>query len=284
MSFKIITDSCCDLAELAQELDLTVVPLSVEMDGNVYTEGDMTPKELYDHLRAGKMPKTAAANPEGWANAIRPVLEAGQDALVIAFSSGLSTTYQSAVIAAEELREEFPDRKITVIDSLCAAAGQGLLVYSAAQRRAEGKSLEETAAWVEEHKLNLCHWVTVEDLMHLKRGGRVSAATAVVGTMLSIKPIIRVDDEGKLDSCAKSRGRKAAINTLLSRMEESFDPALSDTVFIGHGDCEAEAQAMAETIKTRFGVKHVFINYVGAVIGAHTGPGVLVVGFFGKNR
>ena len=284
MSFKIITDSCCDLAALAQELDLSVVLLSVEMDGNVYTEGDMTPKELYDHLRAGKMPKTSAVNPEGWANAIRPVLEAGQDALVIAFSSGLSATYQSAVIAAEELREEFPDRKITVIDSLCAAAGQGLLVYSAAQRRAEGKSLEETAAWVEERKLNLCHWVTVEDLMHLKRGGRVSAATAVVGTMLSIKPIIRVDDEGKLDSCAKSRGRKAAINHLLTRMEESFDPALSDTVFIGHGDCEAEAQAMAETIKSRFGVKHVFINYVGAVIGAHTGPGVLVVAFFGKNR
>ena len=284
MSFKIITDSCCDLAELAQELDLTVVPLSVEMDDNVYTEGDMTPKELYDHLRAGKMPKTSAVNPEGWANAIRPVLEAGQDALVIAFSSGLSATYQSAVIAAEELREEFPDRKITVIDSLCAAAGQGLLVYSAAQRRAEGKSLEETAAWVEERKLNLCHWVTVEDLMHLKRGGRVSAATAVVGTMLSIKPIIRVDDEGKLDSCAKSRGRKAAINYLLARMEESFDPTMSDTVFIGHGDCEAEAQTMAEAVKTRFGVKHVFINYVGAVIGAHTGPGVLVVGFFGKNR
>ena len=284
MSFKIITDSCCDLAELAQELDLTVVPLSVEMDGNVYTEGDMTPKELYDHLRAGKMPRTSAVNPEGWANAIRPVLEAGQDALVIAFSSGLSATYQSAVIAAEELREEFPDRKITVIDSLCAAAGQGLLVYSAAQRRAEGTSLEETAAWVEERKLNLCHWVTVEDLMHLKRGGRVSAATAVVGTMLSIKPIIRVDDEGRLDSCAKSRGRKAAINYLLARMEESFDPTRSDTVFIGHGDCEAEAQAMAETIKTRFGVKHVCINDVGAVIGAHTGPGVLVVGFFGKNR
>ena len=165
MSFKIITDSCCDLAELAQELDLTVVPLSVEMDDNVYTEGDMTPKELYDHLRAGKMPKTSAVNPEGWANAIRPVLEAGQDALVIAFSSGLSATYQSAVIAAEELRDEFPDRKITVIDSLCAAAGQGLLVYSAAQRRAEGKSLEETAAWVEERKLNLCHWVTVEVLL-----------------------------------------------------------------------------------------------------------------------
>ena len=179
---------------------------------------------------------------------------------------------QSAVIAAEELREEFPDRKLLVIDTLCAAIGQGLLVYTAAKLRDQGKTIDEVAAWVDDHKKNVCHWVTVEDLMHLKRGGRVSAATAVVGTMLSIKPIIRVDDEGKLDSCAKSRGRKAAINTLLTRMEESFDPALSDTVFIGHGDCEAEAQAMAETIKTRFGVKQVFINYVGAVIGATPAP------------
>ena len=284
MSFKIITDSCCDLAELAQELDLTVVSLSVEMDGNVYTEGDMTPKELYDHLRAGKMPKTSAVNPEGWANAIRPVLEAGQDALVIAFSSGLSATYQSAVIAAEELREEFPDRKITVIDSLCAAAGQGLLVYSAAQRRAEGKSLEETAAWVEERKLNLCHWVTVEDLMHLKRGGRVSAATAVVGTMLNIKPIIRVDDSGRLESLAKCRGRKAALNYLLDRMAESFDPEIDDTVFIGHGDCMEDARYLEQKVRERFGVKQVYINYIGAVVGAHTGPGVAVIFFYGKKR
>ena len=285
MSFKLITDSCCDLTdEMVAQLDLTVTQLSVEMDGRAFTNAEMTPKALYDHMRAGKMPKTAAANPDGWAECIRPHLEQGRDVLVLAFSSGLSATYQSAVIAAEELRDEFPQRKLIVVDTLSAAIGQGLLVYTAARLQSEGKTIEEVAAWVEDHKKQVCHWVTVEDLMHLKRGGRVSAATAVVGTMLSIKPIIRVDDEGKLDSCAKSRGRKAAINTLLSRMEESFDPALSDTVFIGHGDCEAEAQAMAETIKTRFGVKQVFINYVGAVIGAHTGPGVLVVGFFGKNR
>ena len=285
MSFKLITDACCDLTdEMVAQLDLTVAQLSVEMDGRAFTNAEMTPKALYDHMRAGKMPKTAAANPDGWAECIRPHLEQGRDVLVLVFSSGLSATYQSAVIAAEELRDEFPQRKLIVVDTLSAAIGQGLLVYTAARLQAEGKTIEEVAAWVEAHKKQVCHWVTVEDLMHLKRGGRVSAATAVVGTMLSIKPIIRVDDEGKLDSCAKSRGRKAAINHLLTRMEESFDPALSDTVFIGHGDCEAEAQAMAETIKTRFGVKQVFINYVGAVIGAHTGPGVLVVAFFGKNR
>ena len=285
MSFKILTDSCCDLpAELVDSLELSVVPLSVEMDGKAFAEGEMTPKALYDHLRAGKLPKTSAVNPEGWAAGIRPALEAGRDVLVLAFSSGLSATYQSAVIAAEELREEFPDRKLLVIDTLCAALGQGLLVYTAAQLRSAGKSLEEVAAWVEEHKLNLCHWVTVEDLMHLKRGGRVSAATAVVGTMLSIKPIIRVDDEGHLESFAKARGRKAAMNYLLDRMAESYDPAISDTVFIAHGDCEADAAHLAAEVKSRFGVKNVVIGYVGAVIGAHTGPGVLVLFHFGKNR
>ena len=285
MSFKIITDSCCDLpAEIVTALDLSVAPLSVEMDGRAYSEGEMTPVELYDHLRNGKLPKTSAVNPDGWTAVIRPALEAGRDVLVLAFSSGLSATYQSAVIAAEELRDEFPDRKLIVIDTLCAAPGQGLLVYTAAQLRDSGKSIDETAAWVEEHKLKVCHWVTVEDLMHLKRGGRVSAATAVVGTMLSIKPIIRVDDNGKLESFAKARGRKAAMNQILDRMAETLDLSLSDTVFIGHGDCLADAELLAQQIKTRFGVKNVIITYIGAVIGAHTGPGVLVVFHYGTHR
>ena len=285
MSFKIITDSCCDLtAEMVAQCELSVAQLSVEMDGRVYSNEEMTPVELYTHLRNGKLPKTAAVHPEGWAELIRPALRAGQEVLVLAFSSGLSATYQSAVIAAGELREEFPDRKLVVIDTLCASIGQGLLVYTAAKLREQGKSIDEVAAWVEDHKKNVCHWVTVEDLMHLKRGGRVSAATAVVGTMLSIKPIIRVDDEGKLENLAKARGRKASLNYLLDRMAESFDPELSDTVFIGHGDCLADAQTLESAIRSRFGVKNVYINYVGAVIGAHTGPGVAVIGFFGKNR
>ena len=285
MSFKIITDSCCDLtSEMVAQCELSVANLSVEMDGRVYSNEEMTPVELYTHLRNGKLPRTAAVNPDGWAALIRPALRAGQDVLVLAFSSGLSATYQSAVIAAGELREEFPDRKLVVIDTLCAAIGQGLLVYTAAKLRDQGKTIDEVAAWVEDHKKNVCHWVTVEDLMHLKRGGRVSAATAVVGTMLSIKPIIRVDDEGKLENLAKARGRKASLNYLLDRMAETFDPELSDTVFIGHGDCLADAQTLESAIRSRFGVKNVYINYVGAVIGAHTGPGVAVIGFFGKNR
>jgi DegV family protein with EDD domain len=244
----------------------------------------MTPKELYDHLRSGKLPKTSAVNPELWADAMRPALENGQDVLVLVFSSALSATCQNAFIAAEELRGEFPDRKLIVIDSLCAAIGLGLLVHTAARLRDAGKSIEETAAWIEEHKLNVCHWVTVEDLMHLKRGGRVSAATAVVGTMLNIKPIIRVDDNGRLESLAKCRGRKAALNYLLDRMAESFDPEIDDTVFIGHGDCLEDAQYLESKIRERFGVKNVHINYIGAVVGAHTGPGVAVIFFYGKKR
>ncbi|MBQ7231558.1 MAG: DegV family protein, partial [Oscillospiraceae bacterium] len=199
----------------------------------------------------------------------------------ICFSSGLSTTYQSAVIAADELREAYPDRKINVVDSLCAALGQGLLVWHACRKRDAGESLEDVAAWVEANKLNVCHWVTVDDLFHLKRGGRVSATTALVGSMLNIKPIIKVDDNGKLLNVAKARGRKAAMDTLAKKVGEASD---KDTVFIAHGDCLADAEALAETIKAKHGVKNVHIGYVGAVIGAHTGPGVLVVFFMGQKR
>lgn len=285
MSFKIITDSASDLsADLIRDLDLGIAPLSVVMDGRAYLEGEMSPVELYNHQRNGKMPKTSAVNPEGWAAAIRPALEKGQDVLVLSFSSALSATCQNAVIASDELRGEFPDRKIIVIDSLCAAPGLGLLVHTAAGLRDQGQTLEEVAAWVEDHKLNVCHWVTVEDLMHLKRGGRISAATAVVGTMLNIKPIIRVDNEGRLESCGKCRGRKAALNYLLDRMAEAYDPALCDTVFIGHGDCMEDAEYLANGVRERCGAKNVQILYIGAVVGAHTGPGVATVFFFGKNR
>ena len=285
MRFKIVTDSACDLsAEMIEALDLGIAALSVELDGRAYAEGEMTPKELYDHLRGGKLPKTSAVNPELWADAMRPALEQGQDVLTLVFSSALSATCQNAFIAAEELRGEFPDRKLIVIDSLCAAIGLGLLVHTAAKLRDAGKTIEETAAWIEEHKLNVCHWVTVEDLMHLKRGGRVSAATAVVGTMLNIKPIIRVDDSGRLESLAKCRGRKAALNYLLDRMAESFDPEIDDTVFIGHGDCMEDAKYLEQKVRERFGVQNVHINYIGAVVGAHTGPGVAVLFFYGKKR
>ena len=283
-NYKIVTDSCCDFTdEMYRQYDVACAPLSVLYKGVLYDNfsDDARMKELYDGIRGGEMPTTSAVNPEGWTNVMRPALDAGQDVLAICFSSGLSTTYQSAVIAADELREFYPDRKIVVIDSLCAALGQGLLVWHACQKRNAGMSLEDTAAWVEENKLHVCHWVTVDDLFHLKRGGRVSATTAIVGSMLNIKPIIKVDNDGKLQSVAKARGRKAAMDTLAKKVGEASD---KDTVFIAHGDCLEDAEALADVIRQKYGVKNIHIGYVGAVIGAHTGPGVLVAFFLGEQR
>ena len=282
--FKIITDSGCDftLAELEQ-MNVGRAPLSVLFKGELHEDfaTDEERKVLYDGVREGEMPTTSAVNPDGWATVMKPALEAGQDVLCMCFSSGLSTTYQSAVIAAEELKEEYPDREIRVVDTLCAALGQGLLVWHACKHRDAGESLDEVTAWVEENKLKLCHWVTVEDLNHLKRGGRVSAATAMVGTMLNIKPIICVSDEGKLVSTSKVRGRKAAIEYICKKVAEATD---KDMVFIGHGDCREDAETCAKILKEKYGVKEVHIGYVGAVIGAHTGPGVLVTFYLGEKR
>lgn len=286
MPYKIITDTCCDFpAHMYKELDLEVVSLSVLYKGvnyNEYSEDWL--KELFDGLRKGETTSTAAVNPEGWSAVIEPVLQAGSDALVMAFSSGLSTTYQSAVIAAQELLEKYPDRKINVVDTLCASLGQGLLVWYACQKRDEGMSLEELTDWCENNKLNLCHWFTVDDLMYLKRGGRVSAATALVGTMLQIKPVLHVDNEGHLINVAKTRGRKASIEALAAKMGDTAISGANDTVFICHGDCQKDADYLANLVKEKYGVKNVFIYYVGAVIGSHSGPGTLALFYLGKNR
>ena len=227
---------------------------------------------------------TAAANPTEWAAAIEPVLAAGEDALVLAFSSGLSTTYQSAVIAADELMEKYPDRQVKVVDTLCASLGQGLLVWYACQKRDAGFSLEDLTAWCEDKKMHLCHWITVDDLLYLKRGGRISAATAVMGTMLQIKPIIHMDDEGHLVNVGKARGRKGAIETIAKKMGETGLPGENDTVFICHGDCIEDAEYLAKLVKEQYGVKKVLIYYVGAVIGSHSGPGTLALFYIGNER
>ena len=286
MSYKIITDTCCDFpAQMYAELDLVVCPLSVLYKGvNYTTYSEQWLKDLFEGMRHGETASTSAVNPEGWKDVIKPVLAEGKDALVLAFSSGLSTTYQSAVIAAEELKEEYPDRTIRVVDTLCASLGQGLLVWYACQKRDEGLSLDEVAAWVEENKLHLCHWVIADDLMHLKRGGRVSAATAVAGTLLQIKPVIHVNDAGKLINVAKARGRKNAIAVLRDKVGELGSEGANDTIFICHGDCEEDAKALGEMLKEKYGTKKVFYYYIGAVIGAHTGPGVMAVFFLGKHR
>ena len=286
MSYRIITDNCCDFPPaMYEDLNLSVVPLTVRFQGKEVSQySEKWLKKMFDGLRAGEEATTSAVNPQGWESAMEPVLAAGEDVLVLAFSSGLSTTYQSAVIAATELSEKYPDRKIRVIDTLCASLGQGLLVWYACQKRDAGMGFEELGDWVEANKLNLCMWFTVDDLMFLKRGGRVSAATALVGTMLQIKPVLHVDDEGHLINMAKARGRKASIEALAKKLGETGLPGENDTVFICHGDCLEDAQTLERIVKERYGVKNVFIYYVGAVIGSHSGPGTLALFFLGNQR
>ena len=286
MSYQIITDSCCDFPnDTYAGLKLVKVPLSVEFRGQVYDDkNDDSLKEMYDGLRAGEPAKTSAINPDRWARAMEGVLAAGEDVLVMAFSSGLSTTYQSAVIAAEELREKYPERKIFVVDPLSASMGEGLLVWYACRKRDEGMPLEELYAWAEDAKLHLCHWFTVDDLMYLKRGGRISAATAVVGTMLQIKPVLHMDDEGHLISMAKARGRKASIDALVRKVGELGQDYDNSTMFISHGDCLEDAEYLASQLREKCGAKEVIISYVGAVIGSHSGPGTVALFFLGKHR
>ena len=286
MSYRIVTDNCCDFpAEMYEELNLATVPLVVrfqDKEVSQYTEAWL--KDMYNGMRSGEPATTSAVNPQGWEEVIEPVLAGGEDALVMTFSSGLSTTYQSAVIAASELSEKYPDRKIRVVDTLCASLGQGLLVWYACKKRDEGMDLDALADWVENNKLNLCHWFTVDDLMFLKRGGRVSAATALVGTMLQIKPVLHVDNEGHLINVGKARGRKASIEALAKKLAETGLPGENDTVFISHGDCLEDAQTLERIVKEKYGVKNVFIYYVGAVIGSHSGPGTLAFFFLGNQR
>ena len=285
-NYRIITDSCCDLTEgLIRQLDITVVPLNMLFRGALRTDsvGDDI-KEVYDALRAGEVASTSAANPDHWASYMEPVLSAGEDVLVMAFSSGLSTTYQSAVIAAGDLSEKYPDRKIRVVDTLCASLGEGLLVYYACQKRDEGMDLDTLSKWVEDNRLNLCHWFTVDDLMYLKRGGRVSAATALLGTVLQIKPVLHVDNEGHLINVGKARGRNASIEMLAKKMGETALPGKNDYVMICHGDCIDDAQYLAKLVKEKLGVKEVFIGYTGAVIGSHSGPGTLALFYLGEHR
>ena len=286
MDFQIITDSCCDFpTPMYGQLGLTFVPLTVEFRGNTFDDkNDDTLKDMYQGLRAGEVAKTSAVNPSRWSQAMEKALAAGKDVLVLAFSSGLSTTYQSAVIAAEELKDAYPDRKIQVIDTLCASMGQGLLVWYACKKRDEGLSLDEVAQWVLDNRLHLCHWFTVDDLMYLKRGGRISAATALVGTMLQIKPLLHVDDEGHLINMTKTRGRKAAIDAMVKKAQELGAGYDNSTMFISHGDCLSDAEYLSRQLKEKCGAKDVVISYVGAVIGSHSGPGTLALFFLGSHR
>ena len=289
MRYRIITDSTGDLTpELIRDLQLTVIPMEFTIDGKSYRNypdgHEMSAKAFYHLLRAGKTSTTAQINAHEFMDWADPILQAGEDILYLAFSSGLSGTCQSAYMAKEELSARYPDRKIYVVDSLAASMGEGLLAYYASKMQLEGKTIDEVYQWLQDNKLHLCHWFTVDDLNHLKRGGRVSSAAALFGTMLGIKPVPHVDDAGHLIPVAKIRGRRQSLDSLVAHMEETVTNPEEQVIFISHGDCEKDAQYVADQIRAKWNVKEIVLNEIGPVIGTHSGPGTVALFFLGSKR
>lgn len=286
--YIIATDSCCDFDEnLIRELDLTVIPLSVHLGQDHFRNypGEMPESHVfYTRLSKGEPAQTSAPNVEAFKDAFRPFLEAGKDVLYLGFSSALSATYQNAAMAVEELREAFPDAVIRAVDTLCASMGQGLLVDLAVQEKRKGKSLEEVASFVQETIPHLCHWFTVWDLSQLRRGGRLSAGKAIVGNLLNIKPVLHVDNEGRLVPMESAKGRKKSVEALVRHMEETAIAPETQRIYISHGDCLGDAEVLAAAIQSKLGVASVTIGDVGPVIGAHSGLGTLALFFLGKER
>lgn len=284
--YVITVNSTVDLPkEWLEERHVPVIPLKYTIDGQTYDDmAGLTSREFFQKLREGKMAVTSQINPGEAKAALEPFLKEGKDVLHLAFSSGLSGTCNSMMIAAEELREEYPEAKVIVIDTLCACLGEGLLLHKALQQKAAGKTIDETAAWVEENKLHICHDVTVDDLNHLHRGGRISKATAVVGTMVKIKPIIHMDNNGKLQVIGKERGRKKSLNTIVDMAAEQAKGWDNDIIMITHGDCIEDAEYVAGLVREKMGIENILINNIGTVIGSHTGPGVVAVFCMGNKR
>lgn len=284
--YVLLTDSSCDLSpELAKSLGVQILSLELVMDdGTTKKNDEVDVKEFYQMLRNKKHITTSAVNIERFTELFESYLEKGTDVLYLGFSSGLSGTYNAGFVAAQDLGEKYPDRKIYTVDTLCASLGQGLFVYLCAKKMQAGATIEEVRDWAEENKLHLCHWFTVDDLFFLKRGGRVSAATAVMGTMLSIKPVMHVDNKGKLINVQKARGRRGSLDELVNKIKTTAVEPEKQTMFICHGDCIDDANYVAEKMKKELGVPEVIIDYTGPVIGAHAGPGVLAVFFMGTER
>ena len=284
--FVIVSDSTVDLPkEYLQAKQVPIISLSYIMDGVTYEEMDgLSHKEFFEKLRTGSLPTTSQINPEQAREALEPLAKEGKDILYIGFSSGLSGGYNSVRMAAEDLKEEYPDINIITIDSLCACMGEGLLLYKALELKERGMSMKEIVEWVEANKLHICHNVTVDDLNHLHRGGRISRTTAVVGSMIKIKPIIHMSDEGKLVVIGKERGRKKSLISIVDRMEKQMQGYDNDIVMITHGDCIEDAESVKKQVEERFGIHNVMINGIGSVIGSHTGAGVVAVFFMGDKR
>ncbi len=288
-NYKIVTDSTSDLpAFLVEELELHVIPMLYTIDGKDYLntpdERYLSSHDFYELLRAGKTSTTTQINGEIFKDEVRPYLQEGLDVLYLGFSSGLSSTFSSIRLATDDLKDEFPGRKIVLVDTLAASMGEGLIVWHAATRKKQGMSIDEVAAWVERNKLNLAHWFTVDDLNHLKRGGRVSGAAAFVGTMLNIKPVLHVDDDGHLIPVDKVRGRRKSLEELVAHMEKTAINPSEQTVFISHGDALEDAKYVEKLVRERMGVQTVYINPIGPVIGSHSGPGTIALFFLATKR
>lgn len=292
MSFELVTDSCCNLAEeTIDRYGLHVLPLTFMADGEdtvyqSYLKGEKTDlSRFYKMMRDGKVFRTSLPNLSKTETLFRSLLDAGRDILYLGFSSGLSGTYEATELLAKQLRGEYPDRKIYTVDTLAASGGQGLLVWHACQHAEAGEGIDAVRDWVEGNKLRLAHWFTVDDLMFLWRGGRVSKTSAWAGTLLNIKPVLHVDDEGHLIPMEKVRGRKKSLTALLNHMEKTGTQPLADQmVFITHGDCLEEAQWLEQQIRERFGVRNIVVNCIDPVIGAHSGPGTMALFFLASSR
>lgn len=283
--FIIVTDSSADLTNaMTAEMGIRTVQLEVLVEGTPAKANDAVDiKEIYEQFRNKKNATTSAVNIDCFLELFGGLLKEDVDILYLGFSSGLSSTFSSGRVALQELSEQYPDRKLYAVDTLCASMGQGLLVYLAAKMKREGADIDTVRDWVEANKLNLAHWFTVDDLFFLKRGGRVSATTAVVGSLLAIKPVMHVDNAGKLVKVSTARGRKASIDAMFGKMKETMLEH-NDTVFISHGDCLADAEYLANKVRSELGIEDVQIGYVGPVIGAHSGPGTLALFFLGRER
>jgi len=291
MDYKLVTDSCIDLpASLANELELVVMPMKVTVKGKEYfnylDNREISPREFYDLLREQNTAITSQLNPFDFEEVFTPYLQKGMDILYLSFSSALSGTFNSSVIAQKELQEKFPDRKIYVLDTLSASMGMGLLVTLAARKKLEGKTIEEVKLYVEETRLNISHLFTVSDLGHLRRGGRLSASSLILGNLLNIKPLLHVNTSGELKVYGKARGRFKSLNNLISRMSETFDKENNSIIYISHGDCIDDAIYVKNTIKEKLNLTDVdfLINPIGPVIGAHSGVNTLAIFYVGSER
>ena len=288
-NYKIITDSTCDLpSTVIRELDVHIIPMEYILDEvshfqDIEDEGEKT-ASFYGSLREGKVSSTSMINTVRFMDVFEPYLKAGQDILHISFSSALSGSYNASRMAAEELKELYPERKILVLDSIAASIGQGLLVYHAVLKKRQGLTHEELYVWLEENKKQICHWFTVEDLMHLKRGGRISALSANIGTALNIKPILSVNMEGKLVNLGKVMGRKKSLSELIIKMKTSIETPENQVVIIGHGDSLKDAEFLSSKLKNELHVKAVIMTQIGPIIGSHTGPGMIGLTFIGDRE